>query len=156
VVSSRPGTIEKEIFTMNTNDAALAQLITAQNGSTVEDTAPNAPANNAFDLVVEAVAGNAVGNSATPYALQISVLDLTVGNQPWPVIHLAQAFDAANGWELSGGVGPDYECLQTFHVPVPGNAGGPLSGHIFQYTASLVSTNCQIVSIVQSDPFVLV
>jgi hypothetical protein len=140
---------------MNTNDAALTQLITAQSSSTVEDTTPNAPANPAFDLVVEAVAGNAVGNSSTPYTLQISWMDLTTVTPAGPVIALAQAFDAANGWNLSGG-GPDYQCSQTFTVPVPGGVGGPLSGRIFQYTASLVSQNAQIVSIIQSDPFVLV
>jgi hypothetical protein len=142
---------------MNANDAALTQLSTAQTGSTVDDTSPNAPANPGFAVVVEGVAGSAVGNSSTPYTLQVSVMDLTAVNQPWAVIKEAEAFNTANGWKLSNGVGPDYEYSQSFPVAIPGWVpGGPLSGHIFQYTASLVTTNAQIVTIVQSDPFVLV
>jgi hypothetical protein len=141
---------------MNANDAALTELATAHTGSTVEDNAPNAPASASFDLVLEAVAGNAIGNSGMPYTLQISVIDLTAVTQPWPAINLDQAFNAATGWKLSGGVGPDYECTQVFSVPVPGGPGGPLAGHTLEYTASLVSQGAQIVSIIQSDPFVLV
>jgi hypothetical protein len=50
---------------------------------------------------------------------------------------------------------PDYECTQTFPVTVPGGAGGPFAAHILQYVASLISHGGQIVSIIQSDPFVL-
>jgi hypothetical protein len=39
---------------MNANDAMLTALATAQRGSMVADTAPNAPANPSFDLVLEA------------------------------------------------------------------------------------------------------
>jgi hypothetical protein len=141
---------------MNANDATLTELTTAQTGSTVEDNAPNAPAGASFDLVVEAVAGTALGNSGAPYTLTISAIDLTAVNQPWPPQILRQAFDAATGWKLSG-AGPDYECSQTFPVAVPGGGpGGPLAGHTLQYVASLVSQGAQIVSILQSDPFVLV
>jgi hypothetical protein len=152
----RGKTNETEILAMNTNNAVLTELLTAQSGSAVQDNAPNAPANVSFDLVVEAVAGNAVGNSNTPYTLQISVIDLTAANQPWPPITLAQAFNGPTGWNLSGGIGPDYECSQTFPMPVPGGPGGPLAGHTLQYTASLVSANAQIVSIIEGAPFVLV
>jgi hypothetical protein len=140
---------------MNANDAMLTEVATAQSGSTVEDNAPNAPASGSFDLIVEAVAGSAVGNAGAPYTLQISAIDLTAVSQPWPAVAVAQAFDAATGWKLSGS-GPDYECTQTFPVTVPGGAGGPLAGHTLQYVASLVSHGGQIVSIIQSDPFVLV
>jgi hypothetical protein len=141
---------------MNANDAKLTELITAPSGSMVEDNAPNAPANGGFDLIVEAVAGSALGNSGAPYTLTISAIDLTAVNQPWPVTSLPQAFDTASGWKLSG-TGPDYECTQTLAITVPGGGpGGPLASHTLQYQASLVSTGGQVVSIIHSDPFVLV
>jgi hypothetical protein len=34
--------------------------------------------------------------------------------------------------------------------------GGPLAGHVLQFVASLVTLNAQIVSLIQSEPFVLV
>ena len=141
---------------MNANDAVLTVLVTAQSGSKVADDAPNAPASGGFDLIVAAVAGSALGSSGAPYTLTISAIDLTTVGQPWPAQAHCQAFDAASGWELSG-TGPDYDCTQTFPVTVPGGGpGGPLAGHTLQYLASLISQGAQIVSIIQSDPFVLV
>jgi hypothetical protein len=141
---------------VNANDATLTELASAQSGSTVADTAPNAPANSGFDLVMEAVAGSALGSSGAPYTLTISAIDLTAITQPWPPQTLHQAFDAASGWQLSG-TGPDYQCTQTFPITVPGGGpGGPLAGHTLQCVASLVSQGAQIASIIHSDPFVLV
>ena len=141
---------------MNANDATLTELATAQTGSMVKDDAPNAPAGSGFDLILEAVAGSALGSSGAPYRLTISAIDLTAVTQPWPAQILHQAFDTASGWKLSG-TGPDYECTQTFPVPVPGGGpGGPLAGHALQFVASLVSQGAQIASIIHSPPFVLV
>jgi hypothetical protein len=141
---------------VNANDATLIALSTARTGSTVKDAAPNAPAAGTFDLVLGAVAGSALGSSGTLYTLTISAIDLTAVTQGWPTQTLHQAFDAANGWTLSG-TGPDYQCTRTFAVPVPdGGPGGPLAGHTLQCVASLVSQGAQIVSIVHSNPFVLV
>ena len=141
---------------MNANEATLISLSTAQAGSMVKDTAPNAPANSTFDLVLRAVAGSALGSSGAPYTLTISAIDLTAVTQGWPTQTLHQAFDAANGWTLSG-TGPDYQCAQTFPIAVPGGGpGGPLSGHTLQCVASLVSRGAQIASIIHSAPFVLV
>ena len=140
---------------MNANDATLTELATAQSGSMVEDNAPNAPASGSFDLVVEAVAGSAVGNSGAPYTLTISAIDLTAVNQGLPTQTLHQAFDAASGWKLSG-AGPDYETTQTIRTTVPGGPGGPLAGHTLQFVASLISQGAQIVTIRHSDPFILV
>ena len=83
---------------------------------------PNAPASGSFDLVLEAVAGSALGSSGAPYTLTISAIDLTAVSQPWPAQTLRQAFDAASGWMLSG-TGPDYQCSQVLGYIVPG--GGP-------------------------------
>ena len=141
---------------MIANDATLPELATAQTGSMVADAAPNAPANPGFDLVLTAVAGSALGSSGAPYTLTISAIDLTAVSQPWPAQALHQSFDAASGWKISG-TGPDYQCTQTFPVPVPGDGpGGPLAGHTLQCVASLVSRGAQIASIIHSDPFVLV
>jgi len=41
-------------------------LATAQPGSRVTDTAPNAPAAGSFDVVLEAVAGSTLGSSGAP------------------------------------------------------------------------------------------
>jgi len=140
---------------VNANDATLTALSTAHTGSMVNNAAPNAPAAGTFDLVLDAVAGSAAGSSGAPYTLTISAIDLTAVTQGWPTQTLHQAFDAANGWELRGD-GPDYQCTQTVAVPVPGGPGGPLAGHTLQCVASLVSQGALIVSITQSDPFVLV
>ena len=141
---------------MNANDATLTDLATAQSGSMVADNAPNAPASATFDLVIEAVAGSALGSSGAPYTLTISAIDLTAVSPPWPAQILHQAFDTASGWKLSG-AGPDYECTQTFPIPVPGGGpGGPLAGHALQFVAALISRGAQIASIIHSDPFVIV
>ena len=139
---------------MNANDAQLTELTTAQSGSTVEDNAPNAPGQPAFDIVVEAVAGNAVGGSGAPYALTVTAMDLTaVAAAPalTPTIVNPQHFDLATGWKPNG---PDFEYSKSFAISVPTN--GQYSGHVLQYVASLVNQNGQIVSIMESDPFVLV
>ena len=141
---------------MNARHATLTGLATAPTGSTVGRPAPNAPAAGSFDLIVQAAAGSALGNSGMPYTLTISAIDLTAVTQGWPTLTLHQAFDAANGWELSG-TGPDYQCTRTVAVPVPGGGpGGPLAGHTLQCVASLISHDAQIVSIIHSAPFVLV
>jgi hypothetical protein len=141
---------------VNANDATLTALATAQSGSMVADTAPNAPAAASFDLVVAAVAGSALGSSGARYTLTISAIDLTALGQPWPAQTLHQMFDAPSGWQLSG-TGPDYQCTQTFPITVPGGGpGGPLAGHTLQFVASLVSHGAQIASILHSNPFVLV
>jgi hypothetical protein len=140
---------------VNANDAALTALTTAQTGSTVADTAPNAPANPGFDLILGAAAGSALGSCGAGYTLTISTIDLTTATQAWPAEACQQAFHPGHGWALSGN-GPDYQCRQTFPVTVPGGAGGPLAGHVLQCVASLVSHGAQIVSIIQSHPFMLV
>ena len=141
---------------MNAHHAALTGLATARTGSTLADPAPNAPAGGRFDLILHAAAGRALGGSGAPYTLTISAIDLTAVTQGWPTQTLHQAFDAACGWELSG-VGPDYQCTQTVAVPVPGGGpGGPLAGHTLACVATLISPGAQIVSIIHSDPFVIV
>ena len=141
---------------MNANDATLTGLATAHTGGTAGHPAPNAPAAGSFDLILQAAAGNALGNSGTPYTLTISAIDLTAVTQGWPTLTLHQSFDAASGWKPSG-TGQGYQCTQTFPVPVPGGGpGGPLAGHTLQCVATLISRGAWIVSIIHSKLFVLV
>jgi hypothetical protein len=141
---------------VNANGATLTALTTTQTGNEAASNAPNAPAAASFDLVLTAVAGSTLGSCGAPYTLTISAIDLTAVSQGWPTQTLHQSFDAASGWKPSG-TGPHYQSTQTFPVAVPGGGpGGPLAGHVLQCVASLISRGAQIVSIVHSDPFVLV
>ena len=113
---------------MNANDATLTSLATAQTGSTVAGTAPNAPANPGFDLVLHAVAGSALGSCGAPYTLTISAIDVTTLTQPWPTSTLHQAFHSGHGRTLSS-AGPDCQRTQTIPITVPGDRpGGPWPG----------------------------
>ena len=140
------------------NDAELTQLYTAASGFDVEDNEPNtgapgaAPANT-FDLHLEAVAGNVIGNGAANYDLTITCIDETLAA---PNIQMspgtqAQQFNAANGWLAGGGAG-NFLKEQVFNIAVPAN----VRGHVFRYVASLVSVNGDIVSFIESNTFVLV
>jgi hypothetical protein len=141
---------------VNANDATLTALTTTQTGDGAASNAPNAPAAASFDLVLTAVAASNLGSSGAPYTLTISAIDLTAVSQGWPTQTLHQSFDAASGWKLSN-TGLHYQCTQTFPIAVPGGGpGGPLAGHVLQCVASLISRGAQIVSIIHSDPFVLV
>ena len=141
---------------MNVGDATLTGLATARTGSTAGHPAPNAPEASTFDLILHAAAGSALGGSGTPYTLTISAIDLTCVTQGWPTLTLHQSFDVASGW-IPCGTGQGYQCTQTLPVPVPGGGpGGPLAGHTLQCVASLISRGASIVSIIHSNPFVLV
>jgi hypothetical protein len=143
---------------VNANDAQLIEILTAQHGSTIEDNAPNAPAPGqgaaaSFDVVVEANAGNVIGNSGGPYTLTVTAVDLTAMSAAGPlsVGPTAQSFTAP-AWNKNGP--DDYDSQQSFTINVP--APNPYAGHILQYVASLVSVNDQVVSILKSEPFTLV
>src|SRR5258707_10668414 len=104
---------------MNANDAKLTELTTAQANSTVEDTAPNAPAQPGFSIVVEAVAGTVLGGSGDPYTLSITAMDLTAvapAADLSPTIVGPQRFDSTTGWK---GNGPDFEYSTTFPITIP-------------------------------------
>jgi hypothetical protein len=138
------------------NDGALTRLITVHTGGTVEDPAPNTPqpgnpAETTFDLHVEAVAGNTLGNSGATYQLTITASDLTAGAGA-PGLSpgtFAQSFSPGSGWKPGGA--DEYVTNQVFTINIP--AG--VSGHVFRYTGSLVSTDCEEAWLIRSDPFVL-
>jgi hypothetical protein len=144
---------------VNANDAQLIEVLTAQHLSTVEDNAPNAPAPGvtaaapSYDLVIEGNAGNVIGNSAGPYRLTATAMDLTTmtAAAPLSVGPVTQTFSPAT-WNPNGP--DDYDTKQSFTITLP--TPNPYAGHVLQYVASLVSVNDQVVSILQSEPFTLV
>ena len=94
-----------------------------------------------------------IGNSAAPYTLTVTAMDLTTMQAAAnlnPVIP-AQSFSVPL-WNKNGP--DDYDTQQSFTVNVP--HPNPYAGHVLQYVASLVSVNDQVVSILQSEPFTLV
>jgi len=141
---------------MNFNDAEITSLYVSDSGTPVdiENDAPNAPGGGKYNVTLEMVAGAGV---AGPYELRITCSDLTA-TSPGPAalvpplgpLNGAGAFATPPHWV---GAGP---LVNVFNQTV---AVGPEpaadKGHVFQYTAALYSNNGQIVSIRQSDPFVL-
>jgi hypothetical protein len=140
------------------NDAELTQLYSAATGFDVEDNEPNTgppggPSAASFDLHLEAVAGNVIGNGAANYDLTITCIDETLAapNAAMSPGNLSQQFNAANGWNAGGGAG-NFLKEQVFNIAVPAN----VRGHVFRYVATLVSVNGDIVSFIESNRFVLV
>ena len=104
------------------------------------------------------MAGSAIGSTGAPYTLTVSVMDLTAVAPANLVPTIPpQFFNSATGWKASGS---EFEYSRKFPVTIPltGGPGSPRQyvGHTLQYVASLVNQNAQIVSILESEPFVLV
>jgi hypothetical protein len=141
------------------NDGSLTRLVTSQHKGSVEDPAPNTALNNSetsFDLHLEGVAGNTLGNGGNSYTLTITAFDQTAGQAAPATMNpgsLAQNFTTAGGLWAASANGAEFVTDQTFTIPVPG--GGVASGHVFVYTASLISTNRDQAWLIESDPFVL-
>ena len=147
---------------MNANDARLVRLFTAETSSKVPDDTPNASLGApqaSFDLVLEGEAGNNVGGTGAPYTLTITCFDFSTGNlavaEMSPTIP-AQTFDgngAAALWRKSG---TNFLTQQVFRIPNAGNLPATVKGHLFIYTASLVTQDFNIVSTAQSNIFLVV
>jgi hypothetical protein len=138
---------------VNANDATLTGLATARTGSTARHLAPNAPATSSFDLILQAAAGSALGNSGTPYTLTISAIDLTSVSQGWPTVTLHQSRQRVETQRHRPGL--------PVHPDPPGSRPRwrprrPAGGHTLQCRASLISRGAWIVSMIHSNPFVLV
>ncbi|HXL90066.1 MAG TPA: hypothetical protein VN969_14030 [Streptosporangiaceae bacterium] len=139
---------------MNFNDAQITSLYVGEDGSVadVQDDAPNAPAAKKFRVTLEMVAG---GGVAGPYELITTCSDLTdtapaaALNPPAP-LNGPGTFGGVE-WQVDTGVGPTDRVFKHTQVIAPPK----VRGHVYRYTAALRSTNGQIVSIRQSDPFIL-
>jgi hypothetical protein len=142
---------------MNANDARFSQLFVASDGSVVQDDSPNETgAGNDFDLLLKAEAGNVLGGSGAAYDLAITCYDVTAGTaqpllDPFTPPSNENFENAAPGnWKPSG---PDFVKEETYNIAI--NAA-VVRDHVYQYTATLIADNNQVVSIIQSDLFVLV
>jgi hypothetical protein len=144
---------------MNPNDAKITSLYVSEPGvvSDIEDDAPNAnaPAGSTFRVTLEMVAGLAV--SGQVYHLKTTCSDLTDTTNALPQAPVGLPLNTPGGGAPFGAPpwipdGSRYVFNQSVVVPPP-----PLAkrGHVYRYTASLFTTNGDIVSIKESDPFVL-
>jgi hypothetical protein len=138
----------------NFNDAEITDIFVSQQASAgVQDDAPNAQnPGGPFDATLEMVAGWGLGSGA--YTLYPSCVDLT-DMVPAPLLipaawQAADTFGSAN-WQPVPGKYYTYSHDDTVSIPA-----GTKPGHVYQYTVTLVSGNGQVVSIKQSDPFILV
>lgn len=144
----------------NFNDAEITAIYVSHKASPrVQDDAPNAPTSgDAYDVTLEMVAGNALYTGA--YTLTVSCADLTDWKAaPTSMIPTTAAFAKAStfggtGWKPVG-AGPLYYAFENSETV---NTKKPVGGddHVYQYTVSLVNANGQVVSVKQSDEFVLV
>jgi hypothetical protein len=144
---------------MNANDARLSQLFVAANNSRVQDDSPNESggvAGNNYDLLLRGEAGGVLGDSGASYTLSITAYDVTAGAaepdlDPFASPQNENFNNAAPGnWQASGA---DFVKDEKYDITV---GAGVTRGHVFRYTAALIATNNEVVSIIESDPFVLV
>jgi len=138
---------------MNFNDAEITSLYVSDLGTPIdiENDAPNAPSGGQYNVTLEMVAGPALTGT---YNLAVTCSDLTL-TAPAPTVQIPGG--ALNGTGTFGATPWTSAGLlaNVFNQTVP---VGPatVSGHVYQYTAALWTDNGQIVSIKQSDPFILV
>jgi hypothetical protein len=144
---------------MNANDARFSQLFVAANNSKVEDDTPNESgglAGNDYDLLLKAEAGGVIGDSGASYKLFITAYDVTAGTAE-PDLNPFAAPNAENfnsvapgNWQKSG---DDFVKEEKYDITI---GAGVTRGHVFQYTATLVADNFEVVDIIQSKLFILV
>jgi hypothetical protein len=143
---------------MNANDARFSQLFVAGDGSRVQDDTPNesgGTAGNVYDLLLKAEAGGTLGDSGASYKLFITAFDVTAGTAADVSLNPfgspeSENFNAGDNWNASG---DDFVKEQKYDITI---ANVVPRGHVFQYTATLIADNFEVVSIIQSDLFVLV
>ncbi len=139
---------------MNFNDAEITSLYVSDPGTPVdiENDAPNAPAGGKYNVTLEMAAGAGV---AGPYQVNITCSDLTATTAAPAVLIPGAPLNGAGNFATPPwtGAGP---LANVFNQSVPvGPEPAADKGHVYQYTAALFSNNGQIVSIKQSEPFVL-
>jgi hypothetical protein len=142
---------------MNANDARMTQLFTAVDGSSTQDDSPNETggvAGNTYDLLLRAEAGSAIGDSAANYTLTITAFNVSKGVAE-PLLNpvgspFKEEFDSADNWKP---VGVDFVKEEKYDINI---AAAVPRGDVYQYTAQLVADNFEVISIIQSDLFVLV
>jgi hypothetical protein len=140
----------------NFNDAKITSLYVNAGGAVadIQDDAPNASTpGGPFDVTLEMVAGTALSGA---YNLVTTCVDLTTSAvapaslQPGaPLNGTTDTFGSPANWKSPSSLYNTFN--QTDAVSPPAGA----AGHVYQYTAALFTPNGQIVSIKQSEPFIL-
>lgn len=141
----------------NFNDAKITSLYVNADGAVhdIQDDAPNAPNGGKFDVTLEMVAGEGVLGD---YTLTTTCTDLTdsaaatAALRPGAPLNVTAGHFQGAEWKKVPPAGP--AAYWTFNHSVKVGPPGP-SGHAYRYTAVLHNTNGQIVSVLESDPFVL-
>jgi hypothetical protein len=141
----------------NFNDAKITSLYVNGDGSVsdIQDDAPNAPGGGKFDVTLEMVAGEGVlGN----YKLITTCTDLTdsaaaPGLKPGAPLNTGTGTFQGPEWKPVPAP-PATPRYWTFNHSV--KVGPPaVAGHAYRYTAVLHNSNGQIVSVKESEPFIL-
>ena len=141
----------------NFNDARITSLYVNSDSGVhdIQDDAPNAPNGGKFDVTLEMVAGEGVLGD---YTLTTTCTDLTdsaaatAALRPGAPLNVTAGHFQGAEWKKVPPAGPP--AYWTFNHSVKVGPPGP-SGHAYRYTAVLHNTNGQIVSVLESDPFVL-
>jgi len=139
---------------MRDTEVRLTSIYVAPTGSTAPSPSPNsedAPAKN-FDLFITGEEGDEIHGNDQKYTLSYYAMDFGTGNLATGAFNavLSQTTGDSN-WKPYGG-GEDFFTNQKIPITIPGS----LRGHVLQYYAVLVAKNGDVVSFVQSEPFVLV
>lgn len=137
---------------MNINDAKITSLYVGEDGSiaNVQDDAPNAPAGGKFTVTLEMVAGEPLLSSA--YELITTCSDVTE-TAPAPPLNPGAPLSgpgtfASPHWNNTSPTELVFKESVTVAAPT-------VKGHVYRYTAALYNPSGQVVSIKQSDPFIL-
>ena len=143
---------------MNASDARLTQLFVAVDNSQTQDDSPNETggvAGNTYDLHLRAEAGSAIGDGGGDYTLSITAFNVSKGVaepglNPFANPQAEEFKNTAPGnW---GPVGVDFIKQETYNITIPNTVP---RGDVFQYTAQMLGLNLEVISIIQSDLFVL-
>jgi len=139
---------------MRDTEVRLTSIYVAPTGSLASSPSPNsedAPAKN-FDLFIRGEEGDEIQGNDIKYTLSYYAMDFGTGNLAPGAFNgmLNQSTGGADWLPYNGG--EDYFTNQKIPITVPGG----LTGHVLQYFAVLVAVRGDIVSFVQSEPFVLV
>ncbi len=148
---------------MQDNDVRLTQLYVAPTGSTVPNNAPNSADSPlpSFDVVITGERGDLdiPPEAGTVYTLRYDACDLTICDAAPAAFNNSVVQDFTNTalWTPipPNGAQEDSITIQSFTIDLQGLQRA-VSGHIFQYTASLIAGNGNIVSFLVSEPFILV
>jgi hypothetical protein len=135
----------------NFNDAKITSLYVSEPGSAkdIQDDAPNAPAGGKFRVTLEMVAGGGVLGAYDLITTCTDVTDATPAPAQNPAAPLSGAGTFASApWKPDGA---HWVFNESVTLPPPA-----VKGHVYRYTAALHNANGQIVSIKQSDPFILI